>query len=192
MTIYPIAVSGPRLREKEIRKKLSRYGLINDGIDFSGQVTKRKYKKIQKYCDEVGLTFRMTNALGRRRSDYRSRFFRAHKPDLGKRYICVYCGKLMKKDKVTVDHLYPVGCASRDVKLQKRLERQDIRNINDPRNLVASCQPCNARKGDRMGLWILRGKLGRHKAFWGLLVILAIAAIVAAGICLWNVGIFSL
>ena len=187
VTTYPVLVSGPHLREKSVQRRLSRLGLSDDGIDFSGQVTKRNYKQIQRYCDRNGLTVRLTNALGRRRADYRRRFFSKHEPDVGSRYICVYCGKWLKREKVTVDHLYPVGRASRDVHLQKKLERQGIHNINDPRNLVASCQSCNARKANQMGLWILRGKLGRHPGFWFLLYVLGIAAIAGAGACLYMV-----
>ena len=160
ITTYPVLVSGPHLSEKSVQRRLTRLGLMDDGIDYSGQVTKRNFRKLKRYSEKNGLTLRLTNALGRRRADYRRRFFSGHKPDIGNRYICVYCGKWMKREKVTVDHLYPVGCASRDVRLQKKLERQGIRNINDRRNLVASCKSCNARKANQMGLWILRGKLG--------------------------------
>ncbi len=184
MKTYPIMVSGMNCREKENDRKLTRYGLVFDGIDYSGKVTKRNYKRIKKYCDKNGLTFRLTNALGRRRADYRRRYFAAHDPDVGKRYICVYCGKWMKKEKTTVDHLYPVGQVSRDVKLQRKLERKGIRNINDPKNLVAACHNCNARKADRMGLWILRGSIGQHKGFWAFLYFLGISLILGAGIWL--------
>lgn len=187
ITTYPVLVSGPHLREKDVKRRLCRLGLSDDGIDYSGQVTKRNYRKIQKFCKKNGLTFRLTNALGRRRADYRRRFFSKHKPDVGNRYICVYCGRWLKRDKVTVDHLYPVGLASRDVRLQKKLERRGIRNINDPRNLVASCQSCNYRKADRTGLWVLRGKLGRHPLFWFLLYALGLAAIACAGVYLYMV-----
>ncbi|MBR0145581.1 MAG: hypothetical protein IJM25_02845 [Eubacterium sp.] len=185
ITTYPVLVSGPHLSEKSVQRRLTRLGLMDDGIDYSGQVTKRNFRKLKRYSEKNGLTLRLTNALGRRRADYRRRFFSGHKPDIGNRYICVYCGKWMKREKVTVDHLYPVGCASRDVRLQKKLERQGIRNINDRRNLVASCKSCNARKANQMGLWILRGKLGRHPGFWFLLYMAGMAAIAGAGAYLY-------
>ena len=185
ITTYPVLVSGPYLSEKSVQRRLTRLGLTDDGIDYSGQVTKRNFRKLKRYSEKNGLTLRLTNALGRRRADYRRRFFSGHKPDIGNRYICVYCGKWMKREKVTVDHLYPVGCASRDVRLQKKLERQGIRNINDQRNLVASCKSCNARKANQMGLWILRGKLGRHPGFWFLLYMAGMAAIAGAGAYLY-------
>ena len=186
ITTYPVTVSGNHLQEKSVQRRLVRYGLTDDGIDFSGQVTKGNYRKIRKYCEKNDLTVRLTNALGRRRADYRRRFFRSHKPDIGKRYICVYCGKWLKREKVSVDHLYPIGQASRDVRLQKKLSRQGIRNINDPKNLVAACQSCNARKANQMGLWILRGKLGRHPGFWLLLYLAGLAAIAGAGSYLYT------
>lgn len=190
MKTYPVAVSGSHMDEKHIRKKLTRAGLAWDGIEYSGQVTEGGLKRLRRFCDaqDPKLRLKITNSLGRRRADYRRRFFSGHKPDLGKKYICVYCGRRLKKDSVTVDHLYPVGCVSRDVKLQKKLERQGIRNINDPKNLVASCQSCNARKGNRMGLWILRGKLGRHLWLWWIRYALRLAILAAGAFGLWYLG----
>ncbi len=183
MKTYPITVSGSHLDEKEKSKVLTRAGLSWDGIDYSGQVSGHRLKKLRKFAKAQvpPLRIRINNSLGRRRADYRRRFFAGHKPDIGKRYICVYCGKWLKKDKVTVDHLFPVGPVSRDVKLQKKLERKGIHNINDIRNMVAACHSCNQNKADKMGLWILRGRIGRHPGIWFLRYLLR-AAVITAGI----------
>ncbi len=186
MKTYPIVVSGSRMEDKAIKRVLTKAGLAWDGIEYSGQVTERRLKKLQRFAEaqDPKLTLRITNALGRRRADYRRRYFSNHPPDVGKRYICVYCGRWMKRDAVTVDHLYPVGRVSRDVKLQKKLERRGIRNINDPQNLVAACQPCNAGKANSMGFWILRGRIGRHPGLWFARYLLRMA-VIAAGV--WSV-----
>ena len=165
MKRYPVAISF-RGKDPSIRKELQRNSLSWDGIEYHGYVSKRKTKKLRRYANEKGLSFRLENELGRRRADYRRRYFSAHPPDVGKRYICVYCGKWLKKENTTVDHLYPVGQVARDLALQKKLERKGIRNVNDPRNLVAACGKCNAEKGDSMGLWILRGSVGRYPWLW--------------------------
>lgn len=46
------------------------------------------------------------------------------------------------------------------------MKRMNIENINDQKNLVASCQLCNSRKGSKAGLWIIRGLLGRYYLSW--------------------------
>ena len=179
MKSYPIIISGSRGKlesNERIRKELVRLGLDWDGIDFSGNVNKHKMKKLQAFANIEGLHFRISNSLGYRRADYRRRFFAAHPPDLCGRYICVYCGKWLKKEKTVVDHLYPIGKVSGDYKLQKQLKKAGINNVNDPKNLVASCHSCNERKADSMGLWLFRGKLGRFR------YLLRTAVLVFAGI----------
>jgi len=183
MQRYPIAISG-RSYTQESEEYLKRKGLRYDGIEYHGFVSKGRLKKLQAFADEHGLTFRIDNELGRRRTDYRRRYFSSHTPDIGNMYICVYCGKWMRREKTTVDHLYPIGRVSRDLALQKKLSGKGIQNINDSKNLVAACNSCNNRKKDAMGLWILKGKLGRHKWLWCIRYLLraAVAGLAAFGI----------
>ena len=176
MQRYPITISG-RSYTPESEKYLKRKGLRYDGIEYHGFVSKGRLKKMQAFAAEQGLTFRIDNELGRRRADYRRRYFSSHTPDIGKRYICVYCGKWMIRENTTVDHLYPVGRVSRDLALQKKLSGKGIQNINDPKNLVAACKSCNDRKKDAMGSWILKGKLGRHKWLWWIRYLLRAAVL---------------
>lgn len=51
-------------------------------------------------------------------------------------YVCVYCKESLDRDTATLDHLMPKVHGGSD----------------DVTNLVTSCQPCNARKGDRIGI----------------------------------------
>lgn len=102
----------------------------------------------------------------KRSTTYRKTFFKNTHPAIANRYFCTYCGRLLKKKDVTVDHLYPINVAQKSRRLRRKLKRKGITDINDIQNLVPACKKCNSRKGKRMGIWILRGKLGRHKAYW--------------------------
>jgi len=51
-------------------------------------------------------------------------------------YKCAYCGQRFKKDELTVDHVHP-RCKG---------------GKNTWENLVASCFPCNRRKGDNTAI----------------------------------------
>lgn len=166
--MYPITISAKTEFTKRQKKNLRRFGLEWDGLNYIGYIpNENKVKKIKYYCQQHHLNFKLNNPLGNRSSDYRRVFFIYHEPQiLGKYYICAYCGRLMNKDKMTVDHIYPIGKSSKSVKYQRMLEKKGIKNINDPKNLVAACKVCNQRKSAKGGLWIFRGKIGRYKLFW--------------------------
>lgn len=106
-----------------------------------------------------------------RSTNYRCNFFKVNKGLRGRRkhYHCSYCGRIKKKDDITVDHLIPVnkvlkGHHKRFWKMILRFN--GINDINDTRNLVPACRKCNSRKGTNTGIWILRGLVGRHFGFW--------------------------
>ena len=96
------------------------------------------------------------------------------------KYRCVYCGFKYPASKITVDHLYPVNRYKKDPKVRARAKRYGIEDINDVKNLVAACADCNERKSDKMGLWILRGKIFRHEWLFKIPKIAAIVAFVFA------------
>lgn len=52
-----------------------------------------------------------------------------------------------------------------------------MESINDLRNLVAACSRCNSKKSAKMGIWIIRGKIGRHQHLWIFRHIVRIAVI---------------
>lgn len=93
-----------------------------------------------------------------RGSSYRYDFIRAN-PGFHGYYICRYCGKPLKKDKMTVDHRIPVRKAETSWLYRKLLMRYP-RGVNDVRNLVPACEKCNKRKGSKTGIWLLRGYTG--------------------------------
>lgn len=160
---YPIKISCSRGTPKKIIKKIRAKGLYETeyGV-FSGVVTDRCLKKLVPLCKRYRLSLKINNNLGTRGTAYRRDFFKRYKPVHGKYYLCAYCGKKLTRQKSTVDHIIPVAKAAQSLKLQKMLFRMGIADINDPRNLVASCARCNKKKSDKMGLWIIRGFIGKN------------------------------
>lgn len=109
-----------------------------------------------------GFDYRAYNKRYARASNYRKTFFEENKGP----YRCAYCGKRLKADKLEVDHLIPVAKAKSEVSARALLQICGIKNVNDHKNLVASCHRCNHKKLDKMGLWVIRGAIGRHKFVW--------------------------
>ena len=163
-------VSMPRAGRGKLKKReraLRRMGLSSDGPGWVGTVSARKYGKIKAYCEANGVTLKLCNSFAERAPGARTAFLASHRPLLGL-YFCSYCGKLLGRRSLVVDHLYPVDAAKGSLRLQKRLRRRGLKSINDPRNLVPACAGCNRRKGAKTGLWVLRGQIGRHPSVWAL------------------------
>ena len=114
-----------------------------------------------------------------RSTNYRKEFFEEHKGP----YRCVYCGRKLKASNLEVDHLFPVAKAKASVGARTLMQICGIFDVNDPKNLVASCKRCNRKKSDQMGFWLIRGTLGRSNTFWKVhrttSIIITIAAIFA-------------
>lgn len=180
--MYPVEVTAKRKLTDNEKQKIKAFGLEWDGCTFSGSLKERQVRKIEKFCKRKHFTLKITNALGMRRADYRKIYFLHNKPAFNDQYICAYCGKWLNKDKVTVDHIYPIGAVASSLRLQQKLIRQGIKNINDPKNLVSACIDCNQRKSKRLGSWVFRGKIGRYKWLWILRYILRAILVV---VCIW-------
>lgn len=178
--MYPIVVSHRGGFTNKQKRKLRSMGLKWDGLACSGVVsTKWRADRIKRFCEANSLTFRIRNSLGNRNNSCRRIFFSNYKPQvLGRYYICAYCGKLRTKDNITVDHVYSIGASAESVSYQNKLRRRGIENINDPKNLVAACKKCNAKKRTDGGIWVLRAKLGRYKSIWYLRWFLRMAILV--------------
>lgn len=146
--------------------KLSSYGLVQDNLCFSGYVNKKEYKQLQIYCKRQNYKLRLDNQFTQRSTDYRKTFFQNYPPFINNKYFCTYCGRLLKAENITVDHLYPVNATKKSIELQKKLKRKGYSDINDVKNLVPACELCNKNKGDKIDGWIIKGKLGRHPAYW--------------------------
>ena len=159
-----VAVENFSLKDKFILNL--RYGLKCRNGKCTGKIREKKYRALKEYCTHHGLKYYIDTPFGKRSGDYRQRFFSTYPAAFGNCYFCAYCGIPLTKRKITVDHLIPVDKASKDPRLQKKLKKAGYRDINDPRNLAASCLKCNRKKGTKTGLWILRGRVGRINAIW--------------------------
>lgn len=106
------------------------------------------------------------NSQMKRSNDYRKKYFEKNQPFIGKYYFCAYCGRPLIKEKVTVDHIVSIRKAQKSNVLQYLLNKK-MSDINDDKNLVASCARCNQRKGQRISVaYMIRGFLGKRKWFW--------------------------
>lgn len=121
-------------------------------IRFLKKMSRRRFT-----CEKIPKRFT-------RSADYRSTFFKNNSPKNG-RYRCVYCGRWLKPEKVTVDHIIPVD-AARQKRIQRKLDRIGYSGVNDVRNLAPACRRCNRRKSSKMGWWLIKARLGRHDSFW--------------------------
>lgn len=130
------------------------------------------------FANRFGLSFIYFDDTRVRDNSYRQTFFDNNKPMIGDYYICAYCFKPMKKEKVTVDHIIAVRKSQKNKLANWLMDRMDIQNVNDEKNLCCACRECNSRKGTKGGLWILRGFLGKKKGFVWTVYIFTIALII--------------
>lgn len=139
-----------------------------DGEAWTG-CAKNNYwlHKIQNFCSEHHLKFEINNNFGKRSKTYRKEFF-THYPSILKsgKYYCAYCGKKLSKQKLTVDHLYPVHVVNKSTYYQEKLKSLGATSVNSYQNLVPACWTCNSLKSAKLGRWIIKGKIGRHQNLW--------------------------
>ncbi len=148
---------------------------------WSGEVEASEVGALEEWCFKRRLE--IETPYSRRSSDYRKAFFEANAPNAGKcRYFCAYCGFPVRKDRITVDHLIAVKRAQRSRFYLYLLRKWGCKSVNDVWNLVPSCRRCNSKKGTKAGVWVFRGKLGRHTRFWVVMWIFY-GIILLAGLC---------
>lgn len=119
----------------------------------------------------------------KRGSNYRKTFFSKNKAF---RYRCAYCGKRLKEEDVEIDHLIPVGAAKNNLLVRVLLNLCGITDVNEERNLVSACRKCNRKKSDKMGFWVFRGYIGRHRIVWALRDIIIAALLLGFGYFIWK------
>lgn len=166
MEKYALHIKNGRHRTYSYRKKLKSMGLRYDGHAF-GITTDDPalLKKIHRFCFFHGLKCIVMNPEYCRNTTYRNDFFRHYKPAVLGKYFCIYCGRLLSPETVTVDHIIPVKKASENSAYQKFIQIMHWKGVNDHRNLGAACRRCNSRKGAKTGLWLLRGYIGKSSLF---------------------------
>ena len=146
-------------------------------------------KDWEKYCRKVGLKFVSIPVEYTRSNDYRKIFFVNNRPLPNGKYRCAYCGKQLAKQKVTVDHIFPVKKMSESKKVRRHAKTFGINGVNDVKNLCAACMRCNKRKSANMGLWTFRGFIGKSEMIWKIRILLrwiVIFSIIAGGMYLCN------
>lgn len=139
-------------------------------------------KRWRMYARKAGLFFECHDSRYERNSTYRSDFFRAYPPFYKDRYFCVYCGRLLNPQRLEVDHIISVHAAADTMAGKRMLKRRKIEDVNDVRNLAASCRRCNRKKGSRLYGWVFRGYLGKSNKYqvvrWAVRLILASIVII--------------
>lgn len=166
------------------RFELKQYGLAFNKTGkytgfWKGNVEDDKLEQLKEYCLKKKILLRVIDERYTRSSDYRDTFFDNNHGffDNDKYYHCSYCGKIIKKENVSVDHLFPIHKVRNGnyTKFYRNLlSHFKINNINDKRNLIASCERCNKRKGKKGGLWIIRGFIGKYYMTWVIIYLLVI------------------
>lgn len=120
-----------------------------------------------------------------RASNCRDKFFRNYKEP----YRCRYCNKLLNKDKVRVDHLIPVGRVQHSWSARLLLKLSGIKNVNDAKNLVPACNRCNLKKSDKLGIWYIKGIIGRYRIYWIIRGIIYWGMIIGAAYMMYQYGL---
>lgn len=165
----PIKISSGRNKTYIFKRDLKEYGfkpLSKNSSVYIGYIkSHNKFIALKKFCKCNGLKFEINNNYGKRSDSYRYEFFKHNNPILGNFYFCVYCGALKTKNKITIDHLYPVHQVNTSITLQRKLKRMGCENVNSYQNLVAACRTCNLKKSAHLNGWIIRGKLGKSNLF---------------------------
>ena len=70
-------------------------------------------------------------------------------PQLGN--IDVHTVAKKPKDKITIDHIFPVHCMEKYPAVRKRAALLGIHGSNDMKNLCTACMRCNQKKRDQNG-----------------------------------------
>lgn len=150
-------------------------------------VSEDRLCEVEAWCFKRKLSIVMLE--NERSSNYRKTFFDENTGNWREgKYQCVYCGRRLRKEQVSVDHLISVRKTQCSKHYLKLLRKVGFETVNDVRNLVPACKRCNSRKGSKGGWWIVRGLLGRHREFWaivwsleGLLVVLCLYTVMVHG-----------
>ena len=192
-----IKITDGKNTTKKYKTELKKLGLT---FKPTGQYTGYWYtnddsrqRELLKFCNKRKLIIEQEDSRFSRSAKYREDFFRANKgyKRNGKDYHCAYCGKKLKKQKLEVDHVIAVDAVKKRLLPKLFIILTGIKNVNDPKNLVASCRRCNRKKSNKQGLWVIRGYLGRNIWFWRILRILILAILIFGIVYLYQEGYFT-
>ncbi len=192
MEKYHARIRGRATLYKKLR--LHGYGLVYDKKRRGWEVKtddKKWLEGLSKECHRLHLNCIVTPTRYTRSTTYRGAYFKEHPGILHHRYFCAYCGRLLPKKKITIDHLIPVQKASNEKRYRLLINLLGYTGVNDPKNLAPACKKCNAKKKDKGGLWILRGWMGRSQWFWLILKPVVWTALILLAVKLWPYGVMA-
>lgn len=193
--MYTVEISDGTRSTYRQRHRLRDMGFSYDSSTGRWRTHEESRKRIaayERFARRKKLRIRAYDQGYERSADYRKAFFAAYKPAVKGRYLCAYCGRPLKREQVTVDHIISVDRAQRSGAAQRALARRGISDVNDPRNLCAACRSCNSSKSNKGGLWEVRGRIGRHPAFWIIAYALLAAVLAGAAACIVMSGLIPL
>lgn len=144
-----------------VERTLYREGAKDCGRYYTIQYNE-KPKRLIKRLDRYGIYYRWYRSEYERAGNYRQVFFERTKGP----YRCRYCHRRLKKAYMQIDHIVPVAAVQRSARARFFLHLEGAENVNSIRNLAPACKKCNKKKLDKMGLWVLRGWLGKYEAYW--------------------------
>lgn len=161
-----VSIFGMEIDLKEYYSDSKYYASLNGILKNDDRI-----EKLAEIAKKKRWTFDTTETQWTRDPYTRDKFFRTHnngEPDEYKRnkagkkvgfYRCAYCGKLVEKSQVEVDHIVPVNAVrANDSIYRDFLKELGCESVNDSRNLVAACRECNQKKGASVDLeWIKAG-----------------------------------
>lgn len=159
---FPTAQNIDKMRKVLVGKHKFIQKENRHGIYFYAESPSMDAWMIKAILNTRGYKYRFFDKRYERSGNYRKDFFEENPGP----HRCAYCGKRIRGDKIEVDHLIPVSKAKTSASVRTWLQICGIKNVNDTRNLVASCKKCNRKKSDKIGLWVMRGAIGRHQIFW--------------------------
>lgn len=153
------------------------------GKSFYSKTTNSPTEKeeIELLCNEKGLSFRCIEEKHIRSSNYRKTYI----GNMGFKHkytICGYCGLPLQINKLTVDHIIPVDKVQKSNYAKWALQKMNIDDVNDMKNLVGACRRCNSKKRAKMGVWVALGFLGKNKVLWCFRWILRVIVIILLAI----------
>ena len=132
---------------------------------YTYQGDKRQCRSMQKKLARRGIESRIFESGYARSGNYRRIFLEAHPDEM--QFRCVYCGNMIPRYQITVDHAIPVYAAKKYHSARLALKMKGCDGVNDPNNLVPSCRRCNERKGSDYNLvYALRAQFGSDRRYW--------------------------
>ena len=168
---YIIEIKNGKHKTYYLRNELYNMGFIfrkKDKVWFKTTDNKDEIKYYKDYSKRNKLKYYCYQETYLRGTSYRKDFFMNTDPHYKNKYFCSYCGVLLSREELTVDHIIPIDKAKKSKTAKKILHLLKIDNINDIRNLTASCFECNSRKRNKLGFWIIKGFLGKTRYYWKL------------------------